>query len=163
MSLLSWMPLYVGDYRGDTPHLNAAQHGAYLLLIMHYWQHAGLPDDDEQLARIACMPLAEWRRNRQLIRAFFSDGWRHKRIDKELAGAVESYEKRSQAGRKGNAKRWGTGRNAIAMGSQPQPQPQPHSLRETTIQGAKTYQDKVLGPDAGRFAVIPGGAAEGGR
>lgn len=124
MSLMSWMPLYVGDYRADTNHLSAAQHGAYLLLIMHYWQQGSLPDDDEQLARIACMSLAEFRRNRAVLRAFFGDGWRHKRVETEMARATEAYEKRSRAGQKGNAKRWKDSRNAIALGSQPQPQPQ---------------------------------------
>src|SRR4029077_12691555 len=29
--------------------LNTLQHGAYLLLIMHYWQHDALPSDDARL------------------------------------------------------------------------------------------------------------------
>jgi uncharacterized protein YdaU (DUF1376 family) len=40
----AWMPLYVGDYPRDTRDLDALQHGACLLLIMHYWQHEGRQD-----------------------------------------------------------------------------------------------------------------------
>ncbi len=122
MSAIVWMPLYVGDYRRDTAHLSAAQHGAYLQLIMHYWQLGGLPDDDEQLARIASMSVAEWKKNRFVIKAFFSDGWRHGRIDEELKKAIELYEKRSAAGKTGNEKRWEKHRRAIAGGSQSQSQ-----------------------------------------
>jgi len=90
-----WMPLYVADYRHDTAHLSAAEHGAYLLLIMHYWTAGRLPDDDRQLARIASMTAAEWRRARPVVQALFHDGWRHKRIDAELARAADISSKRA--------------------------------------------------------------------
>ena len=77
------------------------------------------------------MSASEWRKNRPVIRAFFSEGWRHKRIDQEIERAVEKYRRRAKAGKKGNSIRWGY-RNAIAMGSQSQPQS--HSLRESPSQ-----------------------------
>lgn len=84
MSTRPWMPLYIADYRADTAHLSAAQHGAYLLLIMHYWSTGALPDDDTQLARIACMTAGEWRKSRPVVQALFTDGWKHKRVEFEL-------------------------------------------------------------------------------
>lgn len=93
-----WMPLYVGDYIADTAHLSAAESGAYLHLLMHYWLHGGPPpDDDAQLARIAKMRLAEWKRARPTLQAFFQDGWKHKRVEFELTEAARI----SAAGRAG--------------------------------------------------------------
>lgn len=89
-----WMPLYVADYRAHTAHLNAAQHGAYLLLIMYYWRVGNLPQDDEQLARVACMTPPEWKRNRSTIAAFFEDGWIHIDTEKELARTSDISSKR---------------------------------------------------------------------
>ena len=70
----AWLPLYVGDYLRDTRDLNTLQHGAYLLLIMHYWQHDGLPSDDARLAAIAGLTVAQWRRIREPVQAKFTDG-----------------------------------------------------------------------------------------
>lgn len=93
-----WMPLYIGDYRGDTAHLSAAEHGAYLLLIMHYWQHGGLPNDDRSLARIAAgMSSDEWAAMKPRLEEFFDDGWKHSRIDAE----IEKAQRLAENGRKG--------------------------------------------------------------
>jgi uncharacterized protein YdaU (DUF1376 family) len=93
-----WMPLYVADYLSDTGHLTTVQHGAYLLLIMHYWKRGGLPSDDTQLAQIARMTEREWARNKVTIGLFFSDEWQHERINQELAHAEEISSKRRIAG-----------------------------------------------------------------
>jgi uncharacterized protein YdaU (DUF1376 family) len=97
-----WMPLYVADYLADTAHLTAAESGAYLHLIMHYWLNNGLPDDDKKLARIARMTDKEWRAAKTTIAEFFHDGWRHGRIDAELAEAAS----KSDAARSSAKKRW---------------------------------------------------------
>ena len=62
-----WMPLYVGDYLGDTGHLTTTQHGAYFLLMMHYWRKGELPDDDRQLSKITKLPLRTWREYRPTL------------------------------------------------------------------------------------------------
>jgi uncharacterized protein YdaU (DUF1376 family) len=100
----NWMPLYIPDFLADTMHLTAAETGAYLCLIMDYWLHDGLPDDDRKLAQIARVPLTSWRQMRPTIAAFFRDGWRHKRVDAELKKMVGTMERRHAAAtRAGNA------------------------------------------------------------
>lgn len=92
-----WMPWYVADFVADTQHLDAALTGAYMLLIGHYWLRGQLPDDDAALARIARMSAPEWRKARPTLQAFFRDGWKHKRIDEELAHAADVSNKRRAA------------------------------------------------------------------
>src|SRR5882724_3413444 len=96
-----WMPVYVGDYLGDTGHLTTAQHGAYLLLMMHYWRKGELPDDDRQLSKITKLPLRTWCEYRPTLQDFFHSGWKHKRIDAELGRMMRVSEKRAIAGQKG--------------------------------------------------------------
>jgi len=96
-----WMSFYVRDYLADTVHLSTVEHGAYLMLIMHYWLHGGLPSEDAKLARIARLSLSEWTEIRQTVADFFDENWRHKRVEAELAAAEEKYQKRVKAGQRG--------------------------------------------------------------
>jgi uncharacterized protein YdaU (DUF1376 family) len=102
----AWMPLYIGDYMADTGHLSTAEHGCYLLLIMHYWENGGLPGNDRLLARICRCRTEDWtRRYREAMTAFFGDGWRHARIDAELCRLEEISNKRKAAAMQMHSKR----------------------------------------------------------
>ena len=111
----AWMPLYWGDYLRDTRDLSTLQHGAYLLLIAHYWQHGGLPDDERALASIAGVPRPTWRRIAPALAAKFAPGWRHKRIDAEIERTEHAITQRRIAGAKGGHKT--ALARAIAVGS----------------------------------------------
>ncbi|ASP85023.1 DUF1376 domain-containing protein [Sinorhizobium meliloti] len=97
MSNRAWMPLHIADYLSDTGHLTAAEHGAYLLMIMHYWQNGGLPDNERLIARIARLTADQWEESREVLAMLFGPGWTHKRIDAELSKADEIIEKRRAA------------------------------------------------------------------
>lgn len=98
-----YMPLFVADYLADTAHLTAAEHGAYFMLVMNYWQRGKpLPADDRKLARIARMSDAEWLDARDTLAEFFveEDGlWSHKRVEAELAVAEQKTTKAKKAAR----------------------------------------------------------------
>lgn len=100
-----WMPLFVADYLKDTRGLTTTQHGAYLLLIIEYWIKGALPNDDKQLARITGMSALEWKKTKPVIQAFFRDGWKHKRLDQEIAKFSDKQTKRQDAGKRGGIAR----------------------------------------------------------
>jgi len=83
------MPLYISEYLADTAHFSTLTHGAYLLLIMNYWQtEKPLPNDDKKLAAITRLSMANFKKiNTDLKKMFFTSEGRlvHKRIEKELA------------------------------------------------------------------------------
>lgn len=95
-----WMPLYVGDYLAKTGHLSTMQHGAYLLLIMHYWANGKLPQNETKLAAIAKLTEQQWQNNCSTIADFFDREWRHERIEMELTRAKNISQQRSLAGLK---------------------------------------------------------------
>lgn len=89
----TWMPIYWGDYLKCTMHLSAEEHGAYLLLICHYWQNGGKIKNDEKIIKNVCKISSKKLQN---VLAFFEekDGFlMHSRIDNELTKAVEHKEK----------------------------------------------------------------------
>ena len=103
----TWMPFYVADYLADTGHLSTEEHGAYLLLICHYWRHGGLPANEQQLLQICHSDATRWPGILLTMRSLFSPHWRHKRIDAELMKARDLSQKRQKAGISGAEKRYG--------------------------------------------------------
>lgn len=72
MSAPPYMKLYVADYLGDTHHLGALEHGAYLLLLMGMWRAGGsLPAADANLCKLARCTPAEWEAIKADVLAFF--------------------------------------------------------------------------------------------
>lgn len=105
----TWMPMFWGDYLRDTGHLSTAEHGAYILLIGHYWTTGKpIPDSDAVMARITRQGMSNWRKMRDTIAAFFviQDGvWCHGRIDAELDRAMRFIEKQAANGARGGRPR----------------------------------------------------------
>ena len=99
-----YMPFHPGDYLTDTAHLSAAEHGAYFLLILNYWQRGeALPMDDRKLRGIARMTADEWAASRETVLEFFDErngALHHKRIDEELERARAKSEKARENGRR---------------------------------------------------------------
>ena len=108
-----WMPLYVSDYLADTGRLTASQHGAYLMLMMDYWQNGAPPDNNDVLARIARMSPSVWMTTRPILVKYFVivDGvWRHSRVDAEYqhaVGLVKKSRDRASAGGRARAEKYG--------------------------------------------------------
>lgn len=106
----AWMPLYVGDYLGDTQRLTTEQHGAYLLLLMDYWRNGAPPDDDAVLAQITRMAIDDWKRIRRVIVRFFDeeDGLLfHGRVEIEISKAKTNHDRRVERSKKASQARWG--------------------------------------------------------
>lgn len=104
MAELPHMPMFWGDYFGDTTHLSVEEHGAYLLLIGQYWlRGCGLPDDDTRLSRLTRMSVKQWREVKPTIAEFFAVGngvWLHNRIERELADTRHKVEQARSAANK---------------------------------------------------------------
>lgn len=97
----AFMPWYVGDYLRDTGHLTTEQHGGYLLLLGHCWQHGAIPLDDKERAAIAKLTLKRWRAIKAPVERFFNADGTQKRVTKELAKAEGVSVRRRIAGAKG--------------------------------------------------------------
>jgi len=81
-----WYPFYAGDYARDTAHLSMLEHGAYRLLLDHYYNtQAPLPLDRGKLYRV-CRAIDGGEREAidAILESFFLsdlDGWRNKKAD----------------------------------------------------------------------------------
>lgn len=103
MAALPYMQLYVADYLSDTMHLSAEEHGAYLLLLMNYWQTGKpLSNDDRRLANISRLSLESWQAIRDTILEYFVvDGGvlKQPRMEADLEEIKHKQEQAAQAGK----------------------------------------------------------------
>lgn len=158
----AWMPLYIGDWDGDTGHLDCEQDGAYGRLIRFYWRTGPLPDDDASLARIIRMPLARWRKIRPVIAAFFvvADGlWRHKRADHEREAWAKRKEKAVERAKQAAGKRWKNDATSNATSTRQallEQCPSSSSREVDAHKGQSTLsgQNEFLGPKEVRLAFL---------
>ena len=108
MAALPYIQLYVADYLADTMHLTTEEHGAYLLIIMNYWQ-TGKPIPKKRLASVARMGNDRWISVEDTLSEFFTETeqglWIHARIEDDLAKVASKSTQASAAGKRSAAKR----------------------------------------------------------
>ena len=132
---MNWYPRYYGDYTRDTSHLTLAEHGAYNVLLDHYYATGPIPDDMPTIMRICrAFDQHEQKAVESVVATFFpvnSDGLRHnKKADKVISQQAEKSEKAAQSARA----RW----DANAK--------QPHS--EGDANAMRTQCEGICGSDA---------------
>lgn len=152
------LPLFTDAYMADTRHLTAAQHGAYLLLLMTAWRmpDCKLPDDDKFLSRCASMDLRTWRANRDAIMAFWKVDETQKfyqgRLLDERKYVDDMKRKNSEAGKASALKR--NNRQSTTVATKAQRDSNPHTHTHTILKD----NTSVLSKKATRLAqdwVLP--------
>lgn len=150
-----YMPLYQGDYHRDTGHLTTLEHGAYLLLLMHYYAAGKLPKNDESLARIVKLNVNDWLQIRENIAPFFSRNWRQKRVEHEL----RKRQTRVNNGKKGGRPTKANGKLNESQFTQTREDPAPFSaqnLSENCTQNEQAFGNiEEMGKANGKLNESP--------
>jgi uncharacterized protein YdaU (DUF1376 family) len=129
------MKMYWSDYIGDTMPLTQGQHGAYLLLIAHYWKKG-------ELIAKHCYSIARAKTGQEksnvdaVLEEYFQrsdDRWVQPALDQAILESEMAYQRRVEAGSKGGrakAVNAAVPSNAIAMLKQPESEPELGSEKE---------------------------------
>jgi len=145
------LPLFCDDLIASCVEMTPACFGAYMRLLCYAWTRGGIPDDESACARITGgMVPSDWPAIRSRLIVLADGRLTHQRLELERVAVQELRDKKSEAGRKGNAARWGsqTDRTAIAEGiangSQTHrktiaPNPNPSLLLPSTKEKEKTH------------------------
>lgn len=84
---LKWMKVWLDDNARKTARLSTTEYGAYMLMERDYWTSGPPNDDDNMLARITGLSVAEWRRIRPAIEPLFvvaGGQWISPQIDADM-------------------------------------------------------------------------------
>jgi uncharacterized protein YdaU (DUF1376 family) len=80
---------WIGDYQRDTAHLSLIEHGAYRILLDHYYATGGpLPPPAQCLRICRAVTNEEQQAVERILKAFFHSG-RNSRADKEIKAAKD--------------------------------------------------------------------------
>jgi uncharacterized phage protein (TIGR02220 family) len=107
-----WYARHFKDYEEKTAHLSLIEHGAYSLLLDHYYKTRGkLIANAMAIARVCrCQTDDERNAVQSILDQFFTTGedgmYHNERADQELGLAVSVSAVRSAAGKAGAAARW---------------------------------------------------------
>lgn len=162
---MNYVEFYPGDYMRDTAHLSLMEHGAYVLLLLHYYAtEKPLPNDNPTLFRIArSMGETEKEAVIRVADEFFpvssEDGLRHNaRADRETSKARTRVESARENGKKGGRPPKPKN-NPTLSETETQPTTQtitgskahhtPHAIEE---QRSKAIEQQTARPSASRFA-----------
>lgn len=147
-----WTAFYWSDYTAKTKHLTILEHGAYWLLMAHYYT-TGRPllADASRLLRICnASTKEEVAAVDFVLKEFFTlDGglYRHSRCDEEISKAAQIIDAKRFAGRIGGQTKAANRSKKLAYATakgvakgkqtatQPQPQPQPQNTERERARG----------------------------
>lgn len=130
------LPLFTDAFIADTTHLNAAETGAYMMLLMCAWRrpNCDLPMDDKTLAKFARCTPAQWKRIKNTVLSFWDvdDGFFKQ---KKLSNVKEKVSLNSQVAKRNAEARWLKNKesaNANAGDPQCSPKPKPKPVKKDT-------------------------------
>jgi len=115
------LPLFCDDLIASCVDMTPACFGAYMRLLCYAWTRGGIPDNEAACTRITGgLEPGDWEAIRGRLVQLDDGRLTHQRLELERVAVAEIREQRSEAGRIGNAVRWGsqTDRKAIAKRSQ---------------------------------------------
>jgi len=143
-----WSAFYWLDYAGDTRHLSMLEHGAYLLLLSHYYVTGKpLARDVSVLYRICGAVIhRDMAAIDSVLAQFFKlqqDGWHNKRADEELARRDEI---RGSRNSKKNLPQQNVEKEKRAVDKYTQSQSQSQSQKPKTVESDLTGKP-ILTPE----------------
>lgn len=107
---LPWFAFNISKYLSETMGLDTEGHGAYLLLILHYYATGTPPkNDDRSLAAITKLSADRWADRREDLATFFviEDGfWRHYGIESDMREASLKHAASTAKAKAGANARW---------------------------------------------------------
>jgi len=105
MAELPTMPLFTDALLGDTTHLDDAEFGSYMALLIAMWRNGSwLPINPDLLCKYARCKPSRWTKRWAVLESFFSeeDGkLRQKKLVSTYKNAIEKREKFRESGKRG--------------------------------------------------------------